>query len=340
MVRCSHMETGCSWVGEVAQHDHHTSSCGYREVVCPNMCMDGQGKEVKVLHKDLQSHLKEECSRRLFECPYCRDKDEHKVIMGPHMQVCPHLKVNCPNESCPDKVKRMDLPKHKLACIWEKVPCKFECVGCKVHMTRRDLEKHEKEEDHALLTKDAVLKLHERLKSIDAQLVRSTSKNHGNFTFKLSSLSGLKNSGTLFFSPAFYTSEGGYKMCIRVVPNGDGQGKDSHISVYAVVMKGEYDDNLQWPIQGIVTVELLNQLSDRLHHTIRFTYPEGKSDVSTQRVLMGERAKRGYGKTRFIPYSDLALNRDKTCQHLKDDCLYFRVNVETPCPKPWLSCSI
>ncbi len=340
MVRCPYMEHGCSWVGELVEYELHVSSCGFRQVMCPNMCTDSQKKEVKVLHKDLQSHLKEECTRRLHECPHCHHRDEYKMITGEHMQVCPHIKVNCPNENCLEKVRRTDLLKHRHTCMWEKVPCRFECVGCKVRMTKRDLEKHEKEENHAQLAREAVLKLHERLKSVEAQLVRSTSKNKGNFTFKLSVFSDLKTTGQLFFSPAFYTSEGGYKMCIRVVPNGDGQGKDSHISVYAVVMKGDYDDNLKWPIQGIVTVELLNQLSDRLHHTIRFTYPEGKSDVSTQRVVMGERAKRGYGKTRFIPYNELELNSERTCQHLKDDCLFFRVKVETPCPKPWLACSI
>ena len=232
----------------------------------------------------------------------------------------------------------MDLAKHKVACVWEKVPCRFESIGCKLSMLRKDLEQHENDDDHSQLTKEALLKLQERLHSLETQMVRATSKNKGKFTFKLPSFNYHKNTSTLFFSPPFYTCEGGYMMCIRVVPYGDGQGKESHISVYAVVMKGEYDDNLDWPIQGIVTVELLNQLSDKHHHTIRFTYPDGKSDVSTQRVMVGERAKRGYGKTRFIPYTELGLKQN--CQHLKDDCLYFRVCIQTPCPKPWLACSI
>lgn len=340
MVRCANMENGCSWVRELADVEEHISSCPYRKIICPNMCADDEGKEVKILHKDVESHLKDKCLRRLFECPHCKEKNEHNVIMGPHMEVCRHMKVNCPNESCMEKVKRMDLEKHETTCDWERVPCRFERVGCKATMARKDLEKHEKDEDHAQLAKEAVLNLEERLRNLEGQIVRSMSKNRGKFTFKMQCFNLHKNTGKLFFSPSFYTSEGGYKMSIRVVANGDGQGKETHISVYAVVMKGEYDNNLEWPIQGIVTVELLNQLSDKYHHTIRFTYPNGKSDVSTQRVMMGERAKRGYGKTRFIAYTELVLSADKTCQHLKDDCLYFRVNVETPCPKPWLACSI
>lgn len=333
------MGNGCSWVGEVADAEKHAGSCVYQEIVCPNMCTDDEGKEIKILRKDLESHLKDKCLRRLFECPHCKEKNEHKEIVGPHLEVCSHLNVNCPNEKCPEKVRRMDMAKHEVMCVWEKVPCRFESVGCKSTMLRKDIEQHEKDEDHSQIAKEALLKMQERLQNLEAQMVRSTSTNRGKFTFKMPTFEFHKNTTTLFFSPPFYTCEGGYKMCIRVVANGDGQGKESHISVYAVVMKGEYDNNLEWPIQGVVTVELLNQLSDKCHHAIRFTYPEGKSDVSTQRVMSGERAKRGYGKTRFIAYTELGL-KAHACQHLKDDCLYFRVSVETSCAKPWLACTI
>ena len=340
MVRCRSVENGCSWVGEVASEETHHCSCDYRKIVCPNMCTNTEGKETKLLQKDVESHLKDKCPRRLCECPHCKERDENTVIMGTHLEVCLHLKVSCPIEGCKEKIKRVNMEKHQLICEWKKVPCRFKSVGCKAIMMRKDLDRHEKDEDHAELAKEAVLKLQERLTNLEAQIVRSTSKNQGVFTFKMASFNHLKNTATLFFSPSFYTSEGGYKMCLRVVANGDGQGKGSHISVYAVVMKGENDDNLDWPIQGVVTVELLNQLSDKLHYVICFTYPDGKSDTSTQRVMEGERAKRGYGKTRFKPYTELGLNAGNTCQHLKDDCLYFRVTVETQCPKPWLACSI
>lgn len=203
------------------------------------------------------------------------------------------------------------------------------------------MEKHENTDPtHIVLAMETVIKQQERLRKLDGQLARASSTNDGKFTFKMPSFNHHKTTGALFFSSSFYTSQGGYKMCIRVVANGDGQGQETHISVYAVVVKGDYDDNLEWPIRGTVTVELLNHLNDKNHHAIRFTYPEGKGDVSTKRVMTGERAKRGYGKTRFIPHSDLGHNAEKDCQYLKDDALYFCINVVTPNPKPWLACSI
>ena len=44
-----------------------------------------------------------------------------------------------------------------------------------------------------------------------------------------------------FYSPCFYTSRQGYKMCARVYLNGDGMGRGTHISVFFTVMRGQFD---------------------------------------------------------------------------------------------------
>ncbi len=340
-MRCSNTTNGCKWQGEVSAADDHISKCVYRMIVCPNMCKTSDLGEVSILQKDVQKHLEADCPRRLSQCPHCKERGEHLTITGPHLETCQHLKVSCPNDGCKEKIKRMDVEKHRPTCAHEKVYCKYEVVGCKVSLKRQEMEKHESPDPtHLLLAMESVLKQHEKIKSLEAQMARASSTNNGKFTFKMPSFTFHKLTATLFFSPSFYTSPGGYKMCIRVVANGDGQGKETHISVYAVVMRGDYDDNLEWPIKGTVIVELLNHLKDEGHHAIKFTYPDGKGDVSTQRVKGAERAKRGYGKTRFIPYTELDYNAERECQYLKDDGLFFRVTVETSSPKSWLACSI
>ena len=55
-------------------------------------------------------------------------------------------------------------------------------------------------------------------------------------------------------------------MCIRVFVNGYNEGMGTHISVYAVLVKSDYDDKLSWPFVGEVTVTLLNQLEDTNHY--------------------------------------------------------------------------
>ncbi|KAG1972046.1 TNF receptor-associated factor [Pimephales promelas] len=51
------------------------------------------------------------------------------------------------------------------------------------------------------------------------------------------------------YSPAFYTARYGFKVCMRLYLNGDGVGKGTHISLFFVIMKGEYDPILSWPFR-------------------------------------------------------------------------------------------
>ena len=48
-------------------------------------------------------------------------------------------------------------------------------------------------------------------------------------------------------------------MCARIYLNGDGMGKGTHISLFFVIMRGEYDALLRWPFRQKVTFMLLDQ---------------------------------------------------------------------------------
>ena len=45
-------------------------------------------------------------------------------------------------------------------------------------------------------------------------------------------------------------------------------------------MKGKHDCDLQWPFPATVTVNLLNQLEDRHHHSASISIPPNEADVS------------------------------------------------------------
>ena len=150
----------------------------------------------------------------------------------------------------------------------------------------------------------------------------------------------LKVSNKTWCSPGFYTHPCGYKMCLLVYANGQGDGKGTHVSVFLCLMKGENDDTLTWPIRYKCTITLLNQLKDEDHYLDTIDYTTDEADDSNSRVLSGKRG-RGWGYTRFIPHDELDLQEDEECQYLKDDSLYFRVQVEVlPACKPWLMVSV
>ena len=65
------------------------------------------------------------------------------------------------------------------------------------------------------------------------------------------------------FSLPFYTGRYGYKMCLRLYIMGDGIGKGNYMSLFFVLMKGEFDNILPWPFIQKVTFKLLNQGNGR-----------------------------------------------------------------------------
>ena len=105
-------------------------------------------------------------------------------------------------------------------------------------------------------------------------------------------------------------------------------------------MKGKNDDNLSWPFTGEVTVTLLNQLEDENHHTDTVSFPQDTEDSDVSgRVVDSERAPIGYGWHKFISHNQLEVVENS--QYLKDDCLYFQIEVEANEPeKPWLTCTV
>jgi TNF receptor-associated factor 4 len=125
-------------------------------------------------------------------------------------------------------------------------------------------------------------------------------------------------------------------MCIHVEANGCGDGENTHnISMFAYIMKGENDEYLPWPFTGKVTIELLNQLEDRNHHSrsIKFN-SDGKA---SQRVVNEEKRGPGWGIAKYISHSDLGYNSAKNCQYLKDDSLHFKISVDAQSSStPWL----
>ena len=143
-------------------------------------------------------------------------------------------------------------------------------------------------------------------------------------TINMAGFDELKKKGTRWYSHPFYTGMGGYKMCLSVDANGCGDGAGTHVSVYTYLMRGEFDSHLKWPFRGTVTIQIVNQLEDKEHHTQTIVYGDTTPDASTARVTEGERS-RGWGKNRFIHHSALGLSVAKNRQHLKDDCLIFRI---------------
>ena len=121
-----------------------------------------------------------------------------------------------------------------------------------------------------------------------------------------------------FYSPCFYTSRYGYKMCARIYLNGDGMGKGTHISIFFVVMRGQYDALLRWPFRQKVTFMLLDQ--DNVEHVIDAFRPDPNSS-SFQRPR--RETNIASGCPMFCSLAEL-----NNHAYVRDDAMFLKIIVD------------
>ena len=81
------------------------------------------------------------------------------------------------------------------------------------------------------------------------------------FGFTMEQFSEFKKNNSAWHSPPFYShSVFGYKMVfVSRVHFIEKVGTQLYVSVFVDLMQGEFDDQLKWPFQGSITIQLLNQ---------------------------------------------------------------------------------
>ena len=311
-VRCQHYIEGCGWTGEVRDLQSHLDpdkkKCSY--VLLP--CSLGCG--AKIRRGVMRDHMKKYCPKRQITCQYCSSySSSYDIVTTNHLPICLQAPISCPYYCKEVGITR----KHIIdECPLQVISCPFTSAGCTVKLPRNEMEKHE----------DTAMRQHNRLLLKKLHLNQETSTpptppflyNQAPMEFIISDYHEKKEANEEWNSSPFYTHNRGYKFRLQVYPNGDGDGSGSHLSVYAQLMRGEYDNELEWPFEGEIRVELLNWREDKNHHShiINFTCTSRLTDQETAPSL---------GEPHFISLTDLASTTNT--EYLRDDYLKLRVSV-------------
>ena len=132
-----------------------------------------------------------------------------------------------------------------------------------------------------------------------------------------------------WYSEPFVSDVQGYKFCLQVVANGMMTSAGSDVSICIKLMRGDYDDQLKWPFQGEITVQILNWVCDQRHATRVIDFnSDAKRYGACGRVLngcMGDRAAKGWGILPFLPHAYLPFNKDRNTEFMKNNRLCIRV---------------
>ncbi|XP_078604000.1 TNF receptor-associated factor 1-like [Branchiostoma floridae x Branchiostoma japonicum] len=128
---------------------------------------------------------------------------------------------------------------------------------------------------------------------------------------------------TVIDSVCFFTSRTGYKMRAQVYLNGYGRGEGTHISVFFVVMKGEYDAILPWPFRQKVTFALLDQdhqadVTDWFHAGAYPTSPSFARPIGDSNLPCGT--------PDFVPLEQVY---NSGHAYVRDDTMFLKIIVDT-----------
>ena len=318
-VRCPHKRSGCDWEGEVGGAEQHTASC----------------------------------LKRPWECPHCALTCTYGEGKGKHWPACSKFPEPCPNGCDVGSVERCHLEQHHRECPLEPVACEMREFGCSAVVPRKDLTTHVRESELQHLTAMAVLNLRltrqlqqdaaekdEKIAQLQMEMNKQNEKIWKEVTELKESVKTLvvptpnivtcttchmtkififknykerKGKSIVYYSDAFYSHECGYKFKLGI-------GYYSHlygdIGVFLCLETGEYDDQLPWPVNIKVCLQLLNQAGDDLH--------EEKC-----KSWEWEKEKRGCGEyihDSLMQYADLE-RRSNGVQYMVNDCLQFRLHL-------------
>lgn len=289
-VYCPNRVKGCAWAGELRALDAHLDTnpppekcldgCAYVEINCP---LSYAGCAAKCRRSEMRAHLEEAAIRHML-----MQMGRIKQLEGENQRLKRELDEKC------DQIEELESDTAYLRNEKEELDWRMSRL-----------------EDRVDDVKTKLSDLAESLTKSGPPIAMAD--------FTLHNFERLKDNEQSWCSPPFYTHSTGYKMCLRVDPNGWGDGRGSHISLHIYLMKGMFDELLKWPFLGEITVELLNYGNASYPITIMFT--EGTPSTYKSRVTENEMAQNGWGYSRFVTHEELYARN-----YLTSDCLHFRVS--------------
>lgn len=119
-------------------------------------------------------------------------------------------------------------------------------------------------------------------------------------------------------------------MCLRLFINGDCKARDTHMSIFFVIMRGEHDKELQWPFKFKATFSLIDQLTtnDNRHHVSEDCWPNSKPECFECPFTNMNNA---FGIPLFIP---LNLFTKYPNRYIKNNTMYIKFAIDLFAEKP------
>ena len=274
---CKRLPIKCLQCGEIYErcyYANHVKACPFTKVECPFHLV---GCKSKVANKDLQQHFNESLS-------------EHYIMVVKQNQSV-QAQLRSANLTTHEQKEKLEQSNTAIAQFNMEI---VEAKGMfsdfkhtleeaereyvelqKVHdhlkgqietvTQHRVATSHMFEKDLATLTFESKLRCYgPALLSIDpADIVSrpvdtqpTTNEYTPRISFTISNFEMERKNDAVLCMPPFYSHNGGYKMCLVVYCNGYGDVQGNCLTVLISLLKGKYDDYLEWPLNCTVTINV------------------------------------------------------------------------------------
>ena len=332
---CPEREVSCPNCKEVGAYsfitsDEHIDECPDATVPCPN---EGCGKEM--YRKLLQSHIKV-CPKEIISCSYsiagcCVTTTREAVMEHEHQFTQEHLHMALDHIQQQDtkiqeqdtKIQEQDIKIQEQDTKIQEQDTKIQEQGATIQQQDTKMQQQD----------DEIRKQKVKLEQQDTKLIQQDAEiqalKHRRILQNIFSIRNFQTTRKRlphYYSPSFYMPSNGYKMNISIAFS-----DVNHLGYFVYLQQGDYDDMLEWPFRGEVTIELLNQLDDKDHYKNSTTFDSSTPESCSSRPTVS-RSNEGWGKPQFISYSNLS------SAYLQNDTVFFRITaIVHSTVKSWLT---
>ena len=257
VVRCPQKEVGCEWQGELGQLEQHlnpgtgvssSGGCGYVMVECSYQC------GAFLQRREVLEHEVDICPKRPIEMQVTSLMHKFQAITAENKLLRQELsEVN----------QVLNEVNQELSEV-KKINVELLKAQQDVQMTCDELQK---KQDAMKVDSDELMA--RQLMKFDALEEKCALQTHTvplpvpPFYFSMLNVELYRKNNCFLKSEPFYSHPGGYKMMVTIYPNGSGIFQGLSVFLGVGIQHGEFDDQLQWPFSGTVTVHAYNYVSER-----------------------------------------------------------------------------
>ncbi|XP_027630374.1 TNF receptor-associated factor 1 isoform X2 [Tupaia chinensis] len=258
-VRCPFAGVGCSFKGSLQSMKEHE--------------VTSQASHLNLL-LGLMKQWKAQLGSGAGSGPMALERNLSDLQLQAAVEVAGDLEVDCYRAPCSESQEELVLQhfmKEKLlaeleeklrvfenivAVLNKEVEASHLALAASIHQSQLDCERILSLEQRVTELQETLAQKDEALGKLEQSLrLMEEASFDGTFLWKITNVTKRCHESACgrtvsLFSPAFYTAKYGYKLCLRLYLNGDGTGKRTHLSLFIVIMRGEYDALLPWPFRN------------------------------------------------------------------------------------------